>query len=54
MKQFKVERTFSGTQNLDEILYSLIEYYLEKTLKGQYYSDRVNTISSDIQKGVEK
>jgi hypothetical protein len=48
----KVERTFSGNNNLEEILLSIIKVHIDKLNKSNYDEDRANTIPSTDTEGM--
>jgi hypothetical protein len=55
MQQNKVERIFTGIENLEEVLMSIISYHIEKVVTNIYYNDKANTIPSETDiEGVEQ
>jgi hypothetical protein len=55
MVKIEVQRAFIGTNNLDEIIFSLFKYHLEKIVTDKYHYDKANTIPSDTHhEGVEE
>jgi hypothetical protein len=55
MQQNNVERIFTGIENLEEVLMSIISYHIEKVVTNIYYNDKANTIPSETDvEGVEQ
>lgn len=45
----KVERVFTGTVNLEDILSSILSNQIDSLTDGLYHEDRANVIPSDTE-----
>ncbi|WP_240421977.1 hypothetical protein [Paenibacillus periandrae] len=48
----KVERAFNGSNNLEDILLSMIKAHIDKLNKPEYDENRANTIPSQDTEGM--
>lgn len=52
VENMKVERTFNGSNNLEEILLSIIKTHIDKLNKPDYDGERANTMPSQDTEGM--